>query len=73
MCRVRQILIPTHGLDLVNSMIDKKESKKELVAWKKMNSHENNYITNIGCVGLGYGNNFMKRNKSKIWSTHDQI
>ena len=71
MCQIRQCLTPPQGIELVNSMIDGTEVQKNLVRFKKKNSHAPTDAS-LGTVGRGYWNGFMRRNGDQIVSRRGQ-
>ena len=68
MARIRQCLIPSKGLQLVNSLINGTKLQQELIAWKKRGNSNNE----AGIVGRGHWRKFMKRNRDKIDSKRGQ-
>jgi len=63
MARIRQSLIPSKGLKLVNDLIHGTDIQKDLVEWKEI--HTSN---TTGTVGAKYWRNFMRRHGDKIRS-----
>ena len=67
MARIRQSITPSRGLRLVNSLIENMPIQQELIQWKSKYSNDN-----LGTVGIGYWNRFIRRNKSKLVSKRGQ-
>jgi len=67
MARIRQCLNPSKGLQLVNSLIKGTKIQEELVEWKKRNTPDN-----LGALGTGYWQGFLKRNRTKLVSRRGQ-
>ena len=65
MARMRQILSPSQGVDLINSLIEGTQVQKDLVAWKEKNSFGSESAVKIG---VGYCIGFKKRNEHLIVS-----
>jgi hypothetical protein len=61
MAKVRQPMRPPEVIALVNSFLDGTIHQQKLISWKKI--HEPNIATDndLGKIGVGYFNRFMKR------------
>ena len=67
MARIRQCLIPSKGLALINSIIEGTLVQNKLKKWKGKNTPNC-----VGMVGKGYWRSFLKRHKNQIVSKRGQ-